>query len=143
MDDSARVIEQASASGATAANSARPAICIVDDDEAARDSLALLLRVHGYPVQTHETGQGLLSDPKIDSYGCIVLDMHMPIMTGLELLEVLRNRRIDVPAIFISGLVQPALAERAIAAKASAFLAKPVAEDELLASIGRACSSRG
>ncbi len=119
-----------------------PPICVVDDDEAARESLGLLLRVHGYPVKTHGSGQALLADPEIDSYGCLLLDMHMPAMTGLELLEVLRRREVHVPAIFITGLPQSALMDRVRGAKAAAFLAKPVAEDELLSNVERACASR-
>jgi FixJ family two-component response regulator len=115
------------------------ALCIVDDDDAVRHAVALLLRTHGFILHTHDSALGLLVDRQIDTYGCLILDMHMPAMTGLEALEILRLRHVETPAIVLTGLADPVLADRLRAADAI-LLHKPVSEEQLLAAVTQACS---
>lgn len=117
-------------------------LCIVDDDDAVRQAVALLLRTHGFVLRTYNSALGLLVDPQIDTYGCLILDMHMPAMTGLEALEILRRRHVGTPAILLTGLADPLLADR-LSAAGAVLLDKPVSEEQLLAAVTKACSGSG
>jgi FixJ family two-component response regulator len=112
-----------------------PTIYIVDDDEAVRDSLALMLESHGIAAKTYESGAAFIGDYRPGAPGCLVLDLHMPEMGGFELMERLTRRGLRVPVVIISGCADTAEKARATAAGVKAILDKPFSREELLAAI--------
>ena len=78
-------------------------IRIVDDDFGARNSLQELLESYGYKTQTFDSADAFLSDPLSDEPGCIVLDLQMPGMSGLELQQELASRGYSIPIVFLTG----------------------------------------
>ncbi len=113
-------------------------VYVVDDDDAVRDSLRLLLESYGMAVHDFGSARSFLSDlPKLGNC-CLLLDLHMPEMSGLELLGELRARGADIPVIAITGRGDTSLRARVKEAGALDLLLKPVNDDELLGAIGRA-----
>jgi two-component system response regulator FixJ len=82
---------------------AQPVIYVIDDDDAVRDSLHMLLESHGFPVRTYASGSAFLRDVPTDASACLLIDVNMPDMNGLELLDELRKRGVTIPAIFMTG----------------------------------------
>lgn len=117
----------------------RPSIVhIVDDDEAVRDSTRALLESYGIEVRAYSSAGEFLAAGTVKSQGCVLLDLHMPGMGGLELLETLRYRGSKVPVIAITGRGDTGLRERAVRAGALTLLEKPVADERLLDSLALA-----
>ncbi len=107
-------------------------VFLVDDDPAVRESLSLSLTLAGLSVQTYESGQAFLEAYNPGGPGCLVLDMRMPGMSGLEVQQVLIARQVDLPTIFISGHSDPAASQKALQAGAIDFLVKPFHSQELV-----------
>ena len=120
----------------------QPTVCIVDDDDAVRDSLCVLLDSYGMAVRAYASAGQFLEQPAT-AVDCLVFDLHMPDMTGLELAETLRARSIATPIIIITGRSDPNLASRLERAGVMVVLSKPVAEEELIASIKSAGQNSG
>ena len=116
----------------------RPTVFIVDDDAAVRQSLALLIRSMGMPVETFESAQVFLGACDPERPGCLVLDIRMPGISGLELQEELQRRGVTLPIIFITGHGDIPMSVRAMKAGAVDFLPKPVDGGQLLAAIAQA-----
>lgn len=119
-----------------------PTIYIVDDDEAVRDSLALMLESHGIAAKTYDSGAAFIGDYSPGAPGCLVLDLHMPDMSGLQVLERLAHSGLNVPVVIISGRADTADKARASAAGAKAILDKPFSREDLLAAIYVAIGTR-
>jgi len=100
-------------------------IIIIEDDEASRDSLCLLMECEGLAVQGFESCEAFLAEGPSGDAACFILDVHMAGMSGLDLLERLRADGSRTPAIVVSGNSSPALTERAFAAGAEVVLDKP------------------
>ena len=101
-------------------------IHIVDDDAAFRRSLVFLFESVGWQVATHASAEDFLSTaPTTDTIACLVLDIRMPMMSGLELQQVLRSRGWAVPVVFITGHGDVELAVHAMKHGACDFLEKP------------------
>ena len=115
-----------------AATSKDQFVCVVDDDEAVRDSTQMLLDVYGFKARTYPGAREFLAEFDAARTGCLILDIHMPEMTGVELLSLLRTRGIHTPAIVVSGQNDPVLGEILTRSGALAILNKPVNEDELM-----------
>ena len=113
-------------------------IFIVDDDEAVRESLALLLEASGYRVAAYASGEAFLAALKRGSEGCLLVDVRMPGIGGLEVQEELARRDSAVPAIVMTGHGDVPLAVRAMRAGAADFIEKPFSDETILASIERA-----
>jgi two-component system response regulator FixJ len=113
-------------------------VFVVDDDPDVRDSIALLLRSANFGVETFESARAFLESNALARPGCMVVDIRMPDMDGLELQSELTRRRIRLPVIIITGHGDVPLAVRAMKAGAVDFLEKPFDEAHLLASIRRA-----
>jgi two-component system response regulator FixJ len=122
---------------------ADPIVYVVDDDEAVRDSLGLLLEAHGIGCQTFESAADFLRAYQPGTGACLVLDIRMPGMNGVEMLEKLRGKGLDLPVVMMSGHADDALAARAIAAGARAVVSKPFRDHALLTAIKDAIASRG
>jgi two-component system, LuxR family, response regulator FixJ len=113
-------------------------VFVVDDDQAVRDSLALLLKSMGQKTRTFASAQDFLDVYDPDWRGCIVLDMRMPGMTGLELQARLLELRSTVPVIFVTGHGDVPMAVEAMQKGAFDFVQKPFRDQELLDRIHQA-----
>jgi two-component system response regulator FixJ len=112
-----------------------PHICIIDDDEAIRESLRLLLFSSGLRVQAHESADAFLELPSVGEIECMLLDIRMPGTDGIELFRILKAKDVRYPVIFITGHGDIPLAVSAIKQGAFDFLTKPFEEGELLGKI--------
>lgn len=106
-------------------------VYIVDDDEAVRDSTRLLLESQDIAVRDFANPRAFLAAFDVAGAACIVLDLHMPEMSGLELLEMLRGRGIATPVVVVSGRRDGALDTQIRRAGVSGIFSKPY-DDELL-----------
>jgi RNA polymerase sigma factor (sigma-70 family) len=109
----------------------RPEVTIVDDDAGVRDSLSLLLGLHGYAVRAYASGEALLDSVRDDWRGCLLIDLRMPGMDGLALQAALADRGIALPVVILTAHGDAANARAALKAGAFDFLEKPV-DDALL-----------
>lgn len=105
---------------------------VVDDDEALRDSLVWMLEANGYSVAAHASAESFLAECRPDMTGCIVLDVRMPGMSGLELFEDLGRRRCGLPVVFITGHGDVPMAVSALKKGAVDFIEKPFGERDML-----------
>lgn len=103
---------------------------IIDDDDAVRDSTRALLESYGYEVRDHASAEHFLRDSS-NKPDCLLVDQHMPGMTGLDLLEHLRSKGDQTPALMMTGRSDPTLEPRA-ARIGVKLLHKPVPEDQLV-----------
>lgn len=113
-------------------NQQEATVFVVDDDPAIRKSLRWLIESVGLNVQTYELASEFLDSYSPDRPGCLVLDVRIPGMSGLELQEKLRERGYDIPVIIVSGYGDVPMAVRAMKAGAVDFLEKPVSDQVLL-----------
>jgi len=119
----------------------RRAVCIVDDDASLRRSLSNLLTSVGFRVQTFESAEAFLESADRDSIGCMVLDVRMAGMTGVELLTHLAAAGSRIPVIMLTAHADEEMVRRSLEAGAVAFLEKPVRTPALLEAIRRAFAS--
>jgi len=108
---------------------------IVDDEEAIRRSASFMLKTSGYAVQTWSTGVAFLKEVRHVPDGCILLDVRMPEMDGLEVQQALLERGVTMPVIVLTGHADVSIAVRAMKAGAVDFLEKPFEKAVLTASI--------
>ncbi|AXS84873.1 response regulator FixJ [Marinobacter sp. Arc7-DN-1] len=110
-------------------------VYVVEDDEAVRDSLELLLKSDGKPVRPYESATAFLKDYSDKMTGCIVLDIRMPGMDGMELQKKLNERHSILPIIFVTGHGDVPMAVDAMKEGAVDFIQKPYREEALLEKI--------
>jgi two-component system, LuxR family, response regulator FixJ len=108
---------------------------IVDDDEAVRQSLAFLLSTAGIPVRVYESATSFLRALPSLQAGCLITDVRMPDLTGIELLQRLKAKSIDLPVIVITGHGDIPLAVEAMKSGAIDFIEKPFAEEAILRAV--------
>jgi two-component system response regulator FixJ len=116
----------------------RPVVHIVDDDEAVRRSVAVLLVSSGHTTQTYSSAEAFLSSQGSQQPGCVIVDIRMPGMDGLALQQELNRRRITLPLIVVTGHADVGLAVQAMKAGAVDFIEKPYSEDDLLRAVDEA-----
>ena len=119
----------------------RQTIYVVDDDKPALDALSLLLTTEGYAVRSHESAGTLLDAIKQNERGCVITDARMPGMSGLDLLAVMKERRVSMPVIVVTGHGDVHLAVEAMKRGAIDFFEKPLDGGALLASVRSALMS--
>jgi FixJ family two-component response regulator len=107
-------------------------VYLVDDDEAMRDSLVWLLEAHGLPVEAYSSAEAFLDAYRDDLRGCLVLDVRMPGMSGLELYERLAARDSALPVIFVTGHGDVPMAVAALKKGAVDFIEKPFNDKDML-----------
>lgn len=107
-------------------------IAIVDDDAQVRVGLRSLLRSYGYTVEAYDGAAALLADNAPGRHHCIITDLQMPGMSGIELLEQLRHDGCQLPVILMTAFPEANLRKRAFQGGASCFLSKPFEANELL-----------
>jgi FixJ family two-component response regulator len=112
-----------------------PLMAIVDDDDALRNSLDNLLRSVGFRVQGFASAEAFLQAQPAPEMACLILDVRLPGMNGLELQRQLVVAHWGIPIIFVTAYANDDMRARALAAGAVAFLSKPCREDDLLQAI--------
>jgi len=115
--------------------SATPIVFVVDDDPSVREALESLIVQAGWRAQVFESAQDFLSFPRAVVPSCLVLDVTLPGLNGLELQSLIAGDRIDMPIIFITGHADVPMTVKAMKAGAIEFLTKPFGDDVLLAAI--------
>jgi FixJ family two-component response regulator len=112
-----------------------PVVFVVDDDVAVRESLELLIVSAGWQPEIFSTAEEFLARTRADTPSCLVLDVNLPNLSGLDLQERIAADRIDMPIIFITGYGDVPMSVKAIKAGAVEFLTKPFGDEVLLAAI--------
>ena len=115
-------------------------VFVVDDDESVRRALTRLLRSNGYQVVTFESAEDFLQSSSVPSNACLILDIRLPGMSGLDLYDNLACSGIKFPVIFITACDDSQLQEMAEKTGAVAYLRKPFGEESLLSALHLACS---
>lgn len=119
-----------------------PLVHLIDDDEAVRTSLSFLLEMNDLPAKTYASAIEFLQDGDEVRSGCIVTDVRMPEMNGLELVRRLKDRGVALPVIVITGHGDVPLAVEAMRAGVADFIEKPFEDDVLLNSIRSALNTQ-
>jgi two-component system response regulator FixJ len=110
----------------------RPIVHIVDDDSAVRDALSLLMKAEGLQTRTHASAEAFLKSLTPTSKGCVLLDVRMPGLSGLELQQVLKKKHVIMPVIIMTGYADVPMAVQAMKAGAVDFIEKPFDNERLL-----------
>ena len=113
-------------------------ISIVDDDELSRDAISRLIRSLGYATATFASAEEFLHSGRVSETACLVSDVQMPGMSGLELQDWLKARGPQLPIIFITAFPETEARRRALAGGALGFLDKPFSEETLMACLDQA-----
>jgi FixJ family two-component response regulator len=113
-------------------------VFVVDDDESVRESLGGLIRSAGLRVETFASAQQFLASPRANAPSCLVLDVHLPGLSGLDLQKRMAEVDIEIPVIFITGRGDIPTTVQAMKAGAVEFLTKPFSDHDLLDAIGQA-----
>jgi FixJ family two-component response regulator len=113
-------------------------IFVIDDDPSVRKATALLLQSEGYKVEVYDSAENFLAARMLNCSGCIVLDIQMKDMNGLELQEELIKKRFDLPIVFITGHGDVPTSVKAMKKGAYDFLTKPFNDEEFLAAVANA-----
>jgi two-component system response regulator FixJ len=116
----------------------QPTVFVVDDEEPVGDSIAMLLRTVGLPTRVYRDARLFLQDYRPEQPGCLLLDVRMPKMSGLELQQELVARNVTLPVIFITGHGDVPMAVEAMRAGAMDFIQKPFNDDELIRRVQKA-----
>ena len=107
-------------------------ISVIDDDASVRAATNNLLRSHGYTVYTFASAEEFLRSAQLNDTSCVIADVQMPVMSGVELLTLMRTQGYRVPFIFITAFPEESVRARVLKAGAIAFLAKPFAGPTLI-----------
>ena len=118
-------------------------ISIVDDDESVRESTKNLVRSLGLKAMTFESAESFLDSGDLDDTVCLIADVQMPGMSGLQLQSQLIARGHQLPIILITAFPEASVRAQALAAGALGFLSKPFRDDSLIACIDEALAARG
>ena len=107
-------------------------ISVVDDDESIRNSLKRLLRSTGFEVTIFPSAREFLHQRPLNKHGCVIVDVRMPGMDGLDLQKLLSDSGISLPVVFMTAYEDPYVRSRAMEAGALAFLLKPFSDTSLM-----------
>lgn len=110
-------------------------VIVVDDDAAVRQSLKFALELEGMDVRVYESGAELLADPDLPTDGCLVVDYYMPSMNGVELMDRLQRRLVQLPAILITARATDDIRKKAALSGFRQVIEKPLEDSTLLDSI--------
>ena len=121
----------------------KPIVFVVDDDISVRESLESLISFAGWQPETFASAEEFLARPRSQTPSCLVLDVSLPDLTGLELQKLIASDRIDMPIIFITGHGDVPMTVQAMKAGAVEFLTKPFDDEMLLSAIRQAITRSG
>ena len=113
-------------------------LSVIDDDASVRAATNNLLRSHGYTVHTFASAEEFLQSDHLNDTSCVIADVQMPVMSGVELLTTMRAQGYRVPFIFITAFPDDSIRDRALKAGAICFLAKPFAAPTFIKCLGTA-----
>lgn len=113
----------------------QPVIAVVDDDEIVRRSIKRLINSLSFPVEDFASGEEFLKSLSNNRPACMLLDLHMPGLSGIEVIEALQTRRINIPTIIITGNTRADVRDRCLDAGAVGYLEKPLEREVVLAII--------
>lgn len=122
---------------------AKPIVFVVDDDVSVRESLELLIRSDGWELEMFASAEEFLARPREFAPSCLILDVNLPDLSGLDLQERVAADRIDMPIIFLTGYGDVPMTVKAMKAGAVEFLTKPFGSDVLLGAIRSAIARSG
>jgi FixJ family two-component response regulator len=117
------------------------AISVIDDDESIRVATGVLLRLHGFVVDTFASAEDFLGSPSVHETRCLIVDVQMPGMNGLALQKRLRDEGNGTPIIFITAFPEERNRARAMAAGATCFLSKPFDGQTLVGCVNKALNN--
>jgi FixJ family two-component response regulator len=120
-----------------------PIVFVVDDDPSVRASLELLIRSQGWDVESFASAEAFLSRSRAPAASCLVLDVTLPDLNGLDLQTMIAPERVEMPIIFITGYGDVPMTVRAMKAGAIEFLTKPFRSDALLGAVRQALERSG
>jgi FixJ family two-component response regulator len=120
----------------------RPLLSVVDDDESVRESLPDLLREFGFAARAFHSAREFLSSDYVDETRCLILDVAMPGMSGLDLQQELKRRGKEIPIIFITGQRDENIRQQAFRQGAVKFLCKPFSDNVLLDAVNAALPTK-
>jgi FixJ family two-component response regulator len=115
-----------------------PIVFVVDDDVSVRESLEMLIRCEGWQPETYTSAPEFLARPRVQTPSCLILDVSLPGLNGLDLQKRVAAERTEMPIIFITGHGDVPMTVRAMKAGAQEFLTKPFSDEVLLAAIRQA-----
>ena len=116
----------------------RTLVSVVDDDESVRESLPDLLRELGFAAHAFESGEMFLTSDDLAKTKCVVLDVAMPRVSGLDVQRELKARRLEIPVVFITAHKDDSVRQRALEEGAAAYLLKPFSDTTLLQALRNA-----
>lgn len=114
-----------------------PTVLVIDDQESVRHALSEMLSVFGFSVKTYESADRFLAAGDVPAAGCVVADVRMPGIDGIELVREMARRKLTLPVVLISGHADVPMAVAAIKAGAEDFIEKPIDDARLVAAINR------
>lgn len=120
-----------------------PVVIVVEDDESLRVALLRMLRASGFRARAHDCGEALLEDARSDEADCLVVDVHLPAMSGLDLVERLRQRGLKTPAVAISAHDEAGVREAARRKGVDRFLGKPFLGSVLVGTVNELLAECG
>ncbi|MDR3529648.1 MAG: response regulator [Rhodopila sp.] len=120
------------ASGAPMSQVRSNVVAIVDDDEDVRDVISALFELCGHDVETYKSGTEFLQDAVLDRLACLVVDLKMPEMTGLELVAELERRGVAIPTVLITGSHEASVRAQAAASGIMTVMQKPISAQQLV-----------
>lgn len=107
-------------------------VAVIDDDNDVGDVLGGLLETMGYQVEIYRSGMNFLSEAQFDRLACLIVDQNMPRMTGLQMIESLSDRGVNIPALLITGIHDAEVERKAASLGVMTVLEKPMSHHELL-----------
>jgi FixJ family two-component response regulator len=116
-------------------------VAVVDDEESVRKALSRLIRSAGFEVESFASGIEYLNSLQVEKPDCLVIDLHMPVLNGLDVLNKMSEQDIKIPTIVITGFDGVGMTQRVMSAGALTCLHKPV-DDELLISALMSCTEK-
>lgn len=118
----------------------KPHVFVIDDDAVVLKALERLLRSNGFTVETFTSPTAFLERPSYDGLACMLLDLRMPGLSGLDLQETMSRKGVSIPIVFLSAAADVPSTAQAMREGAVDFLIKPVDEPQLFDAIARACA---